>query len=363
MMIYNFGNFVVEKFGVSLASLQFVDFLNDRCFHKFEEFLDSGLRSWDSHMDKIPYTSIKSYIKDPEIYSQFPVVGFELVYDFTKSTEKQFSSKRPKSYREGKNIAVGGWAAGFGNKNWKWYSKIVDPKKEISDKGIVIQIGIEIDINKEEFDIEKPEDLQNLQDGINSTIYHELNHSFEHYQRTISGDKSKFIWARSFSTALTYAAQNKYKFPKVIYKFWEENFLDYIYLSEEFELRSNVQEMAYFLRVYPNKDLRDFVIYKRVEYMISFDGYNFYHKLLKKISEHDPYKGQEELIAERLKEMWVNVYTNQLSSQKSDPIIPIATFKKMNCEEFIKFWGKKFNENGNYLKRKILKLKAGINEV
>jgi len=363
MGIYSFDQYLVEKLGVSQASLQFVDFLNSRCLSSFREFLETNLRKWDNHMEKIPYSLIKSYIKDYDLYSQFPVVGFELVYLFNKYTDNQFNKKFPKTSESGSTMAIGGWAAGFGNKNWKWYSKIVDPKKQASERGIVIQIGLEININKEEFDINDPEQLRLLKDNIGSTIYHELNHSFEHYQRTIKGDTSKFIWERTFSTALTYAAQNRYKFPKSVYKFWEENFLDYIYLSEEFELRSNVQEMAYFLKKYPEKDVKDFVIYKNAQYMESFDGYNFYHKLLRKIGENTLYKGNEVAIAERLKKMWVDVYLRQCKSQKSEPIISEQTLDKMTCGEFIKYWGKKFNENGTYLKKKIYKLKSGIDEI
>jgi hypothetical protein len=362
MGIFSFNQYILEKLGVSKASLQFVEFLNDRCLSSFEEFMDSNMRKLDNHIDKIPYSLIKSYIKDRDVYSQFPVVGFELVYLFTKMTDKQFTKKYPTS-KNGSVMAVGGWAAGFGNKNWKWYSKMTEPKKELTDKGILVQIGIEISINKEKFDLNNTEQFRLLKDNIDSTMYHELNHSFEHYQRTLKGDKTKFVWERSFSTALTYAAENKYKFPKFVFKFWEQNFLDYIYLSEEHELRSNIQEMAYFLKTYPERDIKDFVIYKNAQYMQSFDGYNFYHKLLKKISEHESYKGQESIIAERLKKMWVDVYMRECKSQKSEPIISEATLEKMTCEEFIKFWGKKFKENGNYLKKKIFKLKSGIDEL
>lgn len=363
MRIFSFSQYIVEKLGVSAPSLQFVEFLNQRCLSSFEEFLESGMMKWNNHMDKIPYSLIKTYIKDPEVYSQFPVVGFELIYLFNKLTDNQFGKRHPKTYKNGLIMAVGGWAPGFGNKNWKWYSKISDPKKGYTEKGIIIQIGIEININKEKFDITNKENQKTLKDNIDSTIYHELNHSFEHYQRATKVNKSKFIWQRSFSTALTFAAENKYKFAKSVYKFWEENFLDYVYLSEEFELRSNVQEMAYFLKTYPDRDVKDFIIYKNAQYMQSFDGYNFYHKLLKKIGEHNSYKGNEKEISERLKEMWVNVYLDKCKEQESEPIISESTLRKMNCEEFIKYWGKKFNENGTYLKKKIYKLKSGIDDI
>ena len=88
MRIFNFTNFITEKLGVSKASIQFVDLLEDTCYNDFVQFLHSGLRVWDStkrkEVEKIPYSKIKPYIKDINVYKEFPVVGFELVYLFKK---------------------------------------------------------------------------------------------------------------------------------------------------------------------------------------------------------------------------------------------------------------------------------------
>jgi hypothetical protein len=373
MWILSFSDYITEKFGVSEPSIQFADILNQRCLDDFIKFFESSNSKLEDHIEKISYSEIKPFIKNREFYSEFPVVGFELVYNFKKKTNLQFTKTHPISSKRGKVLSIGGWAAGFGNKNWKWYSKMVDPKKELTDKGIIIQIGIEINVNKDVFDKDNRENYSDLEDGIYSTMYHELNHALEHYQRTIKGDKTKFIWSRGMNPALTYSAINKYKFPKQIWDFWQEYFLDYIYLSEEFELRSNVQEMYFFLKKYPEKKLDDFVIYQNAKYMESFDGYNFYYKLLKKISEYQPYKGIEKEIAQKFKDMWVEVYLKQPGVKVEDKskdyvtqiktVIPESTLKKMTCEEFIKFWGKKFNQNGRYLKRKINKLKFGIDEI
>ena len=97
MEIYSFNQYLVEKLGVSQASLQFVDFLNSRCLSSFREFLETNLRKWDNHMDKIQYNLIKSYIKDYDLYSQFPVVGFEFIYLFNKFTDNQFNIQFPKT--------------------------------------------------------------------------------------------------------------------------------------------------------------------------------------------------------------------------------------------------------------------------
>ena len=364
MWIFNFNQFIVEKLGVSEPSIQFVDILEEKCLSDFSEFLESGLKIYDStkrkEIEKIPYSKLRPYIKDKNLYKDFPVVEFELVYLFRKFTDSEFSKKYPISPKK-TTMTCGGWAPTFGNKNWKWYSKIVDPVKKITDKGLIVQIGVEININKEKFDIEDPETNDELKDNIGSTFWHELNHVFEHYQRTIKKtDDYKDIWARSFKTTLTYANENKYKFPKNIWKLWSDEFLYFIYKSELFELRSNVQEIGFFFKRHPNKDIKDFQIYKDAVKMENFDPYNFYHKLLKEISKYEPYKGDEKIVAENLKKMWVSVYKTQLESQKAKPIIPITTLENMDCLEFLRYWGKTIRENGTYIKKKIYKLKHGI---
>ena len=364
MRIFNFTNFITEKLGVSKASIQFVDLLEDTCYNDFVQFLHSGLRVWDStkrkEVEKIPYSKIKPYIKDINVYKEFPVVGFELVYLFKKFTDSEFSKKFPATSKTA-SMAVGGWGPGFGNKNWKWYSKIVQPVKKSTERGLIIQIGIEIDINLDKFHIEDEKINTQLKDNIGSTFWHELNHLLEHYKRTIKKRRDfKSIWDRSFSTALTYANENKYKFPKDIWKLWSDDFLYFIYKSELFELRSNVQEIGFFFKRHPEKDIKDFQIYKDATKMESFDPFNFYHKLLKEIGKYEPYKGSESSVAENLKKMWVNIYKIQVEAQKSTPIIPFETLEKMDCLEFLRFWGKKFKKNGTYTKKKIFKLKHGI---
>lgn len=358
MRIEKFDKFF-EKLGVSEPSIQFVDIICNYAISSFEEFLESDDQKWDQKMERIPYRVIRPYILDMELYEEFPVVSFEIVYNFSKLTDAQFTKIYPRAIEEEDfTSATGGWAAGFGHKNWRWYSKFTEPKKNVTERGIIIQIGIELKINKHKFDIDVSE--EKVKDDIRSTVWHELNHSFESYIRTIKGDKLKRVWDRSFNTAITWAAENRYNFPGDLWRFWNRHFLYYTYISEKHELRSNIQEMAYFLKRYPKKDIKTFEIYKNAQAMISFDAYAFYHKLLKKISEQESLKGQEESIAEILKKMWIDVYERQCAYQKATPLISFSTLKNMSCLEFLRWWGRKINSNGRYLKEKILKLKYGI---
>mgnify|MGYP003841654549 CR=1 FL=1 len=179
-------------------------------------------------------------------------------------------------YNYPNHVAIGGYASGFGNKNWKNYSKIVKPARKIADVGLIIQLSVGVDVDKRNFDINNPENKEELIDGINSTLYHELNHCYEHYKRTIKGSKRgeyrKPIYDRSFNTALTYAENNKWKFPKAIWYKWTSEFLTYIYFSERQEMNANIQEINYFIDKYPNKDLKEFKIYRIANEMKYFNA-------------------------------------------------------------------------------------------
>jgi hypothetical protein len=360
MGIFNFKDFINEKLGISESSLIFADFLEGRLYHTFVEFLNSSEKSLDK-TDLVKYTLLKNHIKDKSLYADFPVVKFELVLEFRKMTTKAFE----KSFGKGARlpVAVGGSASGFGNKNWGGYSKIVNPIKKVSDIGIVVQLGIEVYINEDLFDLNNTSHSTRLRDQIGSVIYHELNHSYEHFKRTTrpakKGEYRKPLYDRSFNTALTYADSNSWKFPTSIWSKWSKDFLYYIYVSESHELNANVQQVYYHIKKYPKDNIEDNQIYKDSVIMTNFDSKIFYNQLLQEISNYYKFENIEDSkrVVNRLKDMWVSVYTKQLQYQKATPIIPFSTLKKMTGLDFIEYWGKKFNSNGKYLKVKIGKIK------
>ena len=366
MGIFHFKQFVLnESHGLSKSSIMFIDVLEKKTYYKFTDFLESSENVLDEKVE-IKYRDLARFI-DKNLYSDFPVVGFELILEFRKMTPTRFKSL----YDYPNHVAIGGYASGFGNKNWKNYSKIVKPARKIADVGLIIQLSVGVDIDKRNFDINNPQNKEELVDGISSTLYHELNHCYEHYKRTMRsskrGEYRKPIYDRSFNTSLTYAENNKWKFPKAIWYKWTSDFLTYIYFSESQEMNANIQEINYFIDKYPNKDLKEFKIYKIAERMKYFNSEEFYNSLISTISTQNwqdlgnallvGCKDEHE-VADKLKDMWVSVYESELKGQKAKPIIPINTLKKMTCKQFVEYWGRQFNENGKYLINKIGKIKT-----
>lgn len=368
MGIFNFKQFVInERHGLSESSIMFIDVLDKKTYYKFEEFLSSSENTLDEKVE-IKYRDLARFI-NKKLYPDFPVVGFELILEFKKMTPAKFKGL----YDYPNHIAIGGYASGFGNKNWKNYSKIVKPARKIADVGLIIQLSVGIDVDKKNFDINNPLNNEELKNGITSTLYHELNHCYEHYKRTMRaskrGEYRKPIYNRSFNTALTYAENNRWKFPKDIWYKWTSDFLTYIYFSENQEMNANIQEINYFIKKYPNKDLSEFKIYKIASKMKYFNANEFYNSLIEKISSHN-WKDlgnallvgceDEHEVADKLKDMWVTIYEKEVKEQGGKSIIPINTFKKMSCKQFVEYWGKEFNNNGRYLINKIGKIKPNI---
>jgi len=366
MRIFDFKNFVVnEKLGLSESSTMFREIIYKTVYSKFTEFYKSTEKSISETL-LINYRKLRPQITDLKLYSDFPVVGFEIDVEFKKITSSRFTALYGDI-----EITVGGSCSGFGHKNWKNYSKIVKPVKKVSDVGLIIHIGIDIDIDKTYFDMSNPEHNEELIDGINSTLFHELNHSYEHYKRTMRapkrGEYRGAIYDRSFNTALTYAENNKWKFPKEIWKKWTNDFLHYIYISEGQELNANVQEMYYFIQKYPDRELEGFSIWRNANEMDKFDSDKLYEELKQVINERYNWndlgnflladcKSADDVV-DRLKDMWVSVYESEVKGQKGSPIIPLNTLRNMSGKQFIDYWGKKFNENGKYLKKKIGNIK------
>lgn len=354
MGIFYFNEFIIEKIGISQPSLVFSSILENRTYYNFRDFIISDKKTL-SKVDEINYTLLRPLINLSNIndYSKFPVVKFEFMLNFNKLKNKDFKKKYPDS---NKNIATGGVASYFGNINWSGYSKIVNPIKEVSKQGIVLNLGIDIEIN-EDFDIESISENELLKDDIGSIIHHELNHCFEHYVRVI---KSKKIRPenRSFNTTLTWGP-NIWKFPNSIYKFWSK-IIYYLYLSENHEVRATVQQIGYLIRKYPKKDLNEFLIYKTADIMEKFDYMDYYNKLIEVIKTHEPYIGIEEDVANRLKDMWVTTYKKECEQQRVKPVIPISTLKKMDCKEFLKYWQKRINSAGQKIKRKAHAIKSSL---
>lgn len=356
MKIFKFDHFLNEKLGVSESSLIFVEVLEDRIKKEFINFIQSGQKKLKKDIE-IGYRTLKPYIKDTNLYGKFPVVKFEVGITFNRLSEKVFIEKYPLSSSNKSKLATGGAAYYFGNRNWKKYSKIVDPIKRVSDNGIIINMDIYMDAT-DTFNLSDNFDSEKMIDDISSTLYHELNHCYEHYLRVVKNSSVVRPESRSFDTTLSWGA-NIWKIPNPIFKFWSR-ITNFLYFSEHHEIRANIQEVYYFLKKYPNKNLEDIRIWKNADNMEKFNSEEFYNQLLEVIGK--TYPDSKEYIANKLKKMWVKTYKKECSNQGVKPVISFIELERMSCKDFLKYWQKRINKTGQTIKRKAHKIKADLND-
>jgi len=351
MGIFNFNQFskINEKVGIAEATILYTDVVFDKVWNTFREFHTSGEGFLEEKIE-IPYREFYKKIKDRDLYSKFPVVDILLFVNFTKLPTDTFNGKYTSAASNRKKHVVGGWSSRFGHKNWEGYSTIKQPIKTITDHGISVSIGVDVIVSKD-FNIGTY--WKKLVDDINECIWHELNHSYEYYQRLISGNGP--LWKRSPRLAVTFADDNRWRISSKIHKYWSNNFTYYLYSSEPYELNAQVQEAGYFVKRYGIDSLKDTSAWQYATSMENFNADEFI-KGLEEVIRDD---GKDvKSTKENLKKMWLGEYRKFLKENDEDPTINDKLVERLDCEGFVKLMAKRLNKAGRKLKIKLGKLYA-----
>lgn len=361
MRILNFNHFITEKLGVAEASLIFIPVLSKIIEKRILYFISKDIEGNTEYIENVRFNTLEDSIKDLDLYYKFPVVGFDVKYTFENYSDYEFHKSFPTTSLVSP-ISLGGGAQGFGNRNWKSYSRMADPQLGAKE-GIILFLEIEVHVNIDSFDKDNEIHLDLLQEGINSTLYHEMNHFYELYYLTKKKAPGKTIRDKGFlNTSITSASDVIYGIPTNVVKYWSDEFLFYTYLCEDFELRSHVQEMDFYFKTHPQQSVTNSRIFKYYDHMSKFNTDTFYHKMLSVIKLNWDVDG--DFVINSLKDKWVSNYKKQSALYKnSKPIAPISTLEGLNGYEFIKYWETIFHEKGDYVKRKIYKLASSYQNV
>lgn len=362
MRISNFKNYILERIGVADSTLFYTGPIFNKTWYRFLEFhQDTNDKKLEEDI-KISYPELKPFITDSKEYTLFPVTEIALHLNFKRLNQVEFVKKYKYIYAKRKaKYIVGGYATNFGPRSWAGFSKTTPPVRRSTEHGILIAVEIVIDVSPE-FDISN--DRKKLIADVKETIWHELNHLYEYYNRYLN--QSGTIFSRSPNISITMADENKWGIPKDIYDYWLYNFSFYLYASEPQELNAQVQEAAYQVYEHGFEIIEDTNAWKMADRMEKFKSDVFIENIKnfildfgeKRIAEKGKldYAGNEDKIIQKIKNMWTARYEKHLKDNMEDPIIPLENIKKMTYVQFIKYFEKRINRSGTYLKRKLGKL-------
>jgi hypothetical protein len=337
-MILNFKNFIVEKLGIAVSSIRYSDILIEKVENKSIEFINSKNNTLKEEL-KLERNELSSFFGNLEEYMKFPVNEIRLKLEFkkTKGLADDYDS----------DFYCGGAAFPFGHKNWSQYSNVIKFDEETKGLNLLLMISLELD---SEFKYNNE-----IRDEISSTLWHELNHLYEMYNRFLN--KKGPVIKRSMSVSLSYLDKNKWKIKSEIFQFWSEKFIYLIYRSDKSEINANVQESAYKVTKYGFDKVLNSEIWIMSNKMKNFDSDEFIKNLESIIIKH--YNINEvEFIKDRLKRMTIDVYKDNIEFFREDPTIDIEKIKKLTFDGFVKYFSKRINKSGDNLRRKIIKLKS-----
>lgn len=325
--IKSYNTIVNERLGISTPSIKWCDIIVNHILELISNSKNISEEVIINSKEIVDNISLEEYKK-------FPVNSIELDLNF----------KKIKSIDK---IYVSGGAYPFGHKNWKSYSRLTDSIIK-TDFGIILKMYISIDI---------PTDYkqEELIDEINSTVWHELNHLYEFYNRFLNIKGS--VINRSVNISLSYSNSNRWKIKNEIFHFWHSEFLYLIYISEPYEMNANVQECAYFINKYGFDYLKKTRIYKETLSLKEFNTDKFISNLKDKILEFYE-EDKVDYVINRLKMMFVSEYEKNINKYKEETIYDLEKMKKMNYIDFIKIFEKRFNKSGDKVYKKLIKLSA-----
>lgn len=340
-MIFKFNEFINEEvLGVSLPSVSYAKLVFDKVYTNFLTFLSDSEKRKLEKIITISKFEINTKVKDQnrKYLSQHPISKFEINLHFKKARKTDSVSEHRHFIKNG--YLVGAAARNIGEES--------DDTRIINNE-IIFNMDINIDIDPSRFK-EVSEDFKNQ---IESSIWHELNHNYELWSKYKNDRQTKAL-----PVSITWSDKNSWGIPKEVFKQWNREFLFFIYISEPHEIRAIIQELGFFINK-EKKINKNNLAYEHIIKMRSFVPEKFIEHMKEVIKENIG-DVDYQYILERLKNMWISNYKQQLRNNKESDKININKIEKMTAEEFINFFGKKIQRNGEYLFRKVHKMVGNI---
>lgn len=348
-LITQYQNFSInEAMGVAEPTQFYLQRLTYLVIDKLYEFSDEMRASKISKTDEPTIVEITMNYRDikyliprdkEEFYLDFPLSQIILHLELSKD-------KMSEKY------LVGGSAYPFARSREKYATRFKPEIKQAVNHTISIFMGVEVIIGQNFRKINQDFDMfenTHLFKKIESVISHELNHLYEFYRRRISG-------AKSISTSMTWASigKNVYGVSEEIFDYWQSEFTDLIYESENPEINAQTQEAKTYVDRMNFEKFRKTNFWKKAKLMQEYSVDEFLIGLRNKFeSENIPLSKIKDM-----KDNFVLEYERLVRESKEKPYLKPEFLEKMSENDFYKFFEKRIKESGTKLIKNYCRLFA-----
>jgi hypothetical protein len=341
-----------EALGVAEPTQFYINKLTYLSISEFYKYVDAtrDLGTDVSHSESIDvrlgYRQLASLIpkyKKSE-YDSFPLSEILITFDFKKNGENNIGNS---------GYMIGGYASPFAKGREKQATRFKDAIRQNVNHTLSIHLGIEMvydsSFRKISMSFNQFENTH-LFKKVESVISHELNHLYEYYNRKIYGRKQ-------INTSLTWASigENVYGVQKELFDFWQSDFTEFIYCSENHEMNAQVQEAKTFVDRYDFSKFRRTPAWKSAKKMQSWTYEEFKTDFNKKALDNalDP---QETL--EKMKNIFCEEYLKLTNELKEEPSLDPEYLNNLSLDKFYLFFEKRFKESGTKLIKNYCRLFA-----
>jgi len=326
---------IKEDLGVARAGLAYTNLFYSKVEPIVKDFLKNK-KSQDIILKISPSEMSYVYQASMDDYIDLPIESMTILIKMKNYPRKK--STLP--------FSTGGAAESI-QKEYKRSSYLKEPSFELPkyvleeiDQVVVGKMELEINIMSSYEDSMEEELLFDLRD----TITHECNHIYEFYKRAESG-------AKQMNVSLSYAGGKNFNIKKEIFSVWED-FLNYVYNSEPYEINAKVQE-AFSLRSRMSLDeFQKSKYWRSAKFLKSFDADTYFAHLIEVIKKFSP--GKELSVLSNLYKWFMTDYYKWMKFHGETPQRFIEDSKHLY--DLIKRFQPKINKSGETLLRKYARL-------
>jgi hypothetical protein len=326
---------IKEDLGVARAGLAYTNLFYSKVEPIVKDFLRNK-KSQDIILKISPSEMSYVYQASMDDYIDLPIESMTILIKMKNYPRKKYTIP----------FSTGGAAESI-QKEYKRSSFLKEPSFELPkyvleeiDQVVVGKMEIEINITSSYEDSMEEDLLFDLRD----TITHECNHIYEFYKRAESG-------AKQINVSLSYAGSKNFNVKREIFNVWED-FLNYVYDSEPYEVNAKVQE-AFSLR--SRMSLDEFMktkYWKNATFLQTFDADTYFSNLVDTIQKYSP--GKELSILNNLYKWFFTDYLKWMKFHGEKPQRFIEDSKHLY--DLIKKFEPRINKAGDTLRRKYAKL-------